>query len=127
MIRQNKYTKGTKVIVTNHTSLLDAIVASYCAPGFAVMKHSFANFWALRYYIRMARCILIKREGDDMIKTVGNMIASKGTQAMKEQLQTSIGHIGICPEGTVAATGNMMRFKTSAFTLGYPVYPMTMI
>ena len=38
---------------------------------------------------------------------------------------TSGRHIGICPEGTCAAIGSLMRFRTSAFTLGCPIVPAT--
>ena len=44
---------------------------------------------------------------------------------MQDLIKHSYTHISIFPEGTVAATGKLMRFKKSVFTLGVPVHPVT--
>ena len=53
------------------------------------------------------------------------MIKPNVTQQMKDITQTSTRTIVICPEGTIPAPGHVLKFRTSAFTLGEPVCPVT--
>lgn len=113
--------RGPVILASNHPSYLDAplVVASIPRPVFYLGKHTlFTNPLGSLVLRRLGGQIPVDREtgGNEDALAAGLKVLSKGLA------------LGICPEGTRSADGNLKRGRTGvavfAYLTGVPVFPV---
>jgi 1-acyl-sn-glycerol-3-phosphate acyltransferase len=104
---------GPKVFIANHSSYLD-FMAIFFVLGFGFLSSSFILENPLtKTLIDVVPCLIINRQEKNQ-NTV---------EKMKEYCKE---HLGLClfPEGMISHPGTLVRFRTGAFHIGYPVVPV---
>jgi 1-acyl-sn-glycerol-3-phosphate acyltransferase len=111
----NKIKPGPKVFIANHTSHLDFFTIFYVlGPGFlasSVVKDNIVS----NQLTNILPLLIIDRG-----KKGGNTV-----DKMRKYVET---HESIClfPEGMMTHPDTIIRFRTGAFNVGYPVYPVVL-
>lgn len=101
-----------KVFIANHVGNFDAIILYYFLNcGFLASVQNRALWANVGNIIPL---VYIKRgEKQNTVKTMKDFIDKHGS-------------ICIFPEGTYARVGTLMRFRSGAFKIGYPIYPIVL-
>lgn len=99
--------KGPAVIVSNHVSLMDALIIGGCVPRPIrfVMYHKIFNIPFLRFIFKTANAIPIapKKENPELLENAYNQIAT--------ELRTG-NVVGVFPEGRLTSDGEVGIFKS---------------
>lgn len=111
----NKIKSGQKVFIANHTSHLDFFAIFY------ILETSFLSSSVIRDNIVSNQLsnvlpLLIVDRGK-----VGENTVDKMRNYVKEN-----GSICLFPEGMITHPDTIIRFRTGAFNIGYPVYPIVL-
>jgi len=110
---KNANPKSPKVFIANHTSHLDFIILFYLLKCGFLSSSSIKDFWLGRRIMNIIPLLLIERGKD--VNTVDKM-----RKYVKEN-----GSICLFPEGMITHPETLIKFRTGAFHIGYPVYPIT--
>lgn len=103
-----------KVIISNHTSYLDFIVILYLFKCGFLSSTYINTIWAGKLMVDIIPLLLLDRGKD--VNTVNRI---------KEYVKK---YKSIClfPEGTISHPDTIIRFRTGAFYVGYPVCPVVL-
>lgn len=110
----SKIKPGPKVFISNHTSHLDFIVIFY------ILKTGFLTSSAIKenpiskQLLKMVPLLVVERGKD-----------TNTVQKMKEYVE-NIGPICLFPEGMLTHPDTIIRFRTGAFHIGHPIYPIVL-
>lgn len=109
-----KIKKGAKVFIANHTCHFDFIILFY------LLKSGFAATATVKNNIFTKKLL-------DIIPTylieIGK--SNNSVAGMKKYVET-YGSICLFPEGMYSHNSTISRFRTGAFHIGYPVYPIVL-
>lgn len=113
IIGENKIkTQGKKVFISNHSTELDFIVLFYVLKS-GYLSSSFLNETLIgRYLSKIIPCLVIER--GKSVNTVDKM----------KQFVDDNGSICLFPEGVKSHPATLINFRTGAFNIGYPIYPV---
>jgi 1-acyl-sn-glycerol-3-phosphate acyltransferase len=106
--------KSPKVYIANHTSYFDGVVMFYLFKC-SFLASSFINESIIGKQISSALPLLIINRGDK----------SNTVDRMKEYVKNN-GSICLFPEGMITHPDTIINFRTGAFNIGYPIYPIVM-
>lgn len=110
----NNIKKGPKVFISNHTSHLDFIIIFY------ILKTGFLTSSVIRensiskQILKMIPLLVIERGKD-----------TNTVQKMRQYVENK-GSLCLFPEGMLTHPDTIIRFRTGAFHIGYPVYPIVL-
>lgn len=108
----NKLKSGPKVFIANHTSHLDFLTIFYVLQtGFLASSVIRDNFVS-NQLLNIIQILVIDR---------GN---NKNTVEQMRQYVEQKGSICLFPEGMMTNPNTLINFRTGAFYIGYPVYPI---
>lgn len=101
-----------KIFIANHCGHLDAVLLYYFLKcGFLATIHNKATFDNIPNIVPI---VYIKRgEKQNTVKTMKDFVDKHGS-------------ICIFPEGAYSGFGTMFRFRSGAFKIGYPIYPIVL-
>ena len=106
--------KIPRVYIVNHTSYIDFVVISYLLKcGFLASSYLKETFFG-RQTAHVIPLLLIDRGKSD--NTV---------EKMKKYVKKH-GSICLFPEGMITHPNTITRFRTGAFNIGYPIYPIVL-
>lgn len=111
----NKIKPGPKVFIANHTSYIDFLIIFYVL-GTGFLSSSTINSNPLTKQMTKMLPVLIIDRSKKNENTVNKM---------KEYVETH-GSICLFPEGIMTHPDTLIRFRTGAFNIGYPVYPIVL-
>lgn len=103
--------EGNKVIILNHTSYLDFIVAFYVFRAGFLSSSSVNDTWIGRKLTEILPILLIERGSK-----------SNTVDRMKEYVE-KYGSICLFPEGFMTHPDTIIKFRTGAFNVGFPILP----
>jgi 1-acyl-sn-glycerol-3-phosphate acyltransferase len=116
--------RGQYIYISNHRSLLDAVIAGAVIPNYLkflgkaeMLRWPVLGYLLSRFYVPVQR-----QDSADRVKSM---------RIMEEKIKTGCSFF-ICPESTCNTTGELLtRFYTGAFRLsadtGVPLVPLTFI
>lgn len=108
----NKIKKGPKVFIANHTSMLDSAVLFYVLEtGFLSSNAITENFVSNQLTDIIPLLIIDRGKSYNVV------------DKMKKYVEKT-GSICLFPEGIMTHPDTIIRFRTGAFHIGYPVYPV---
>lgn len=111
----NKLKPGPKVFISNHTSHLDFLTLFY------VLKTGFLTSAAInesalsKQFLNIVPLLVVERG-----KGSGNTV-----DKMKKYVEEK-GSICLFPEGMLTHPDTIIRFRTGAFHIGHPIYPIVL-
>lgn len=111
----DKIKTGPKVFVANHSSHLDFLVLFYILKS-GFLASSVINDTVIGKMIAEIVPLLIIDRGDKSNNTVNKM----------NRYVKKYGSICLFPEGMITQHDTIIRFRTGAFHIGYPVYPVVL-
>jgi 1-acyl-sn-glycerol-3-phosphate acyltransferase len=101
-----------KIFISNHSSNMDFIILFYLlGTGFLAFSGMKDNI-ITRQLLKIMPCMLIDRGKKN-----------NSVKKMKEYVKTH-GSICLFPEGLITHPRTLAKFRTGAFNVGYPVYPI---
>ncbi len=110
----NKLKSGPKVFIANHTSHLDF----------------FAIFYVLKTGFLASRTMEDTIAGKQASKIIPLLMIDRGnttnTVAKMKNYVNKYGSICLFPEGMLTHPNTLIKFRTGAFYVGYPVYPIVL-
>jgi len=108
----NKLKDGPKVFIANHTSHLDFLTIFYVLrTGFLTSSAIKDNIMS-KQFLNILPLLVIERGSS------GNTV-----DKMKEYVEKK-GSICLFPEGMLTHPDTIIKFRTGAFHIGYPIYPI---
>jgi 1-acyl-sn-glycerol-3-phosphate acyltransferase len=108
-----KIKKGKKVFICNHTSYLDMVaIFSFISDTYFLASSVINDSIIGQKISNILPCVTIKRGRD-----------SNTVDQLKKFVDKN-GSICIFPEGTMTHPKTLARFRTGAFNIGYPIYPI---
>jgi 1-acyl-sn-glycerol-3-phosphate acyltransferase len=108
----NKIQHKNKVFIANHTCFLDVIVLTYILKSAYVSSSSIKDSFIGKCISDIFPMLLIDRG------------ASENTVVRMKEYVKKNGSICLFPEGMMTHPKTLIRFRTGAFNVGYPVYPV---
>lgn len=114
IVKGSEYIKNTnkKVFIANHTSRLDVIILFYILKTGFLASDSIRKSAIGRQIINILPCLLIKRGyGASTVNKMRDYIEQHGS-------------LCLFPEGILTHPDTLIRFRSGAFNIGFPVYPV---
>lgn len=102
-----------KVFIANHTSNIDFMIIFYILGTGFLSSASIKKNIISRQLLNIIPCLLIDRSKKNQ-STVNKM----------RDYVTQNGSICLFPEGVMTHPKTLIRFRTGAFNIGYPIYPI---
>lgn len=102
-----------RVYISNHTSYLDFVVLFNLLKSGFLSSSSIKESWYGRLIMDIVPLLLLERS-DKSSNTVDKM----------KQYVKKYGSICLFPEGMISHPDTITRFRTGAFHIGYPIYPI---
>ena len=111
-----KYLKNPepKVFISNHTSYLDFLILFY------ILKTGFLASSAI-----LENCLTKKLLDLAPILVINRGIDTNTVEKMREHVKKT-GSLCLFPEGIITHPDTIIKFRTGAFHIGYPVYPIVL-
>lgn len=111
----NKIKSGPKVFISNHTSHLDFLVLFYVLKsGYLASASVYENFLTRRLTEIIPLLVIDRsKKGENTVEKMKKYIEEKGS-------------ICLFPEGMITHPNALIKFRTGAFNVGYPVYPIVL-
>lgn len=100
------------IFIANHTSYLDFVVIFYLFKCGFLSSAIIRDMWVGKQVMNIVPLLIIERGKD-------NNTVEKMKQYVKEN-----GSICLFPEGMITHPDTLIRFRTGAFHVGYPIYPV---
>lgn len=118
--RRGRLDGRARVVVCNHTSILDTFAGPAVLYASPVVKRG-RYPWAIRQMLRMARAVIYDRDYRRGEKEQRGS-ADRATHAVRDQIKQRLAHFDIpvvlFPEGSIVDPAYMLRFRPFSFTLG---------
>jgi len=104
--------KQPRVYIANHTSYLDFIVILYLLKCGFLSSSQIRESWIGKQIMNVIPLLVIERGKD------------KNTVEKMKKYVEKYGSLCLFPEGMITHPDTLIRFRTGAFYIGYPVYPV---
>jgi 1-acyl-sn-glycerol-3-phosphate acyltransferase len=101
-----------RVYISNHTSYIDFIALFYLLKCGFLSSAYIKKVWAGKYIMNIVPLLIIDRGK-----------SSNTVQKMKKYVK-KFGSICLFPEAALTHPTTIIKFRTGAFNIGYPVYPI---
>lgn len=108
----NKLQSGPKVFIANHTSHLDFLTIFYVLKTGFLTSSVIKDNPVSKQFLKIIPLLVIERG------------SNKNTVDQMKQYVEEKGSICLFPEGMLTNPDTLIRFRTGAFFVGYPVYPI---
>ena len=106
--------KTAKVFISNHTSYIDFVVLFYLFKCGFLASSIIRDSWIGRQIMNIIPILIIERGKD-----------TNTVDKMKQYVKKN-GSICLFPEGMISHPDTIIRFRTGAFYVGYPVHPVVL-
>jgi 1-acyl-sn-glycerol-3-phosphate acyltransferase len=111
----NKLKDGPKIFIANHTSHLDFLTIFYVLKTGFLTSSSINDNIISKQFLNILPLLVVERG-----KGNGNTV-----DKMKEYVEKK-GSICLFPEGMLTHPDTIIKFRTGAFHIGYPIYPIVL-
>jgi len=104
--------KTPKVFIANHTTYIDFVIIFYLLKCGFLTSTIIRDSWFGRQIMNVIPLLIIERGKD-----------TNTVEKMKEYVKKN-GSICLFPEGMITHPDTIIRFRTGAFHIGYPIHPI---